>query len=284
MGKLTINIAKQLLRLIQGEHIPFGQLKSKVVDQMIEDGILHVKLQGRSRKVIFTIHSESVINFLSSQYGINDLEKYIYNLEYGTSRAENVLAASDSKSSSRRTFKGFLVNCYDPIHAEISEKDFVISPHAGTYTYIYDFETFTVANDVLIVGVENSENFRFIHQQKHLFGDAKILFVSRYPQSKDLISWLQQILNKYLHFGDFDFEGIRIFRDEYYHYLDERASFYVPNNLEDLLESYGNKSLYDKQYRSNASVKLAINDDVDRMIQLFHKHKKCLEQEVLIVR
>lgn len=37
-----------------------------------------------------------------------------------------------------------------------------------------------------VVGVENGENFCRIRSQKYLFGDNKVLFVSRYPQSADL--------------------------------------------------------------------------------------------------
>jgi len=280
MDKLSINIARKIRQLMEGESLPYGQLKSAVINQMIDDGILNVKLQGRTRKAIFTAKPEAVTNFLSSHLGINDLNNYIINLELGTSRAENIVASSDSKSSNRRTFKGFLVNCYSPIEAKVNGQNFIIHPQEGTYTYIHDFEDFNIPSETLIVGVENPENFRFIGKQTHLFGIESILFVSRYPQSKDLINWLQSIPNKYLHYGDFDFEGIRIFRDEYYQYLDNRASYFIPQNINELLGKYGNKNLYNVQYKSNTSLNL--NDNIEELISLFHKYKRCLEQEVLI--
>jgi hypothetical protein len=282
MGKLSINIAKKIQLLIQGESIPYGQLKGKVIDQMIDDGILLVKLQGRSRKTIFTTKPEAVTNFLSSHLGINDLKTYINNEESGLTRAENIIASSNSKSSTRRTFKGFLVNCFSPVQANINGHKFVIEPKEGTYTYIHDFEGFNVPSETIIVGIENPENFRFIGKQAHLFESESILFVSRYPQSKDLVTWLQAIPNKYLHFGDFDLEGIRIFRDEYFKHLKNKATFFIPQNIEELILKYGNKELYDIQYKSNASATLDLNRDIEKLISLFHKYKKCLEQEVLI--
>lgn len=282
MDKLSINIAKKVQLLIQGESIPIGQLKAKIVDQMIEDGILSFRLQGRSRKIIYAVKPEAITNFLSSHLGINDLKNYIYNLENGTSRAENIIASSNSKSSARRTFKGFLVNCFSPIQAKIKGSEFVIKPQEGTYTYIHDFEDFNIPTETLVIGIENPENFRFIGKQIHLFPAESILFVSRYPQSKDLVTWLMTKPYKYLHFGDFDFEGIRIFRDEYLQHLKNKASFFIPQNIEELIIKYGNKGLYDTQHKSKTSATLNLNSDIEALISLFHKHKKCLEQEVLI--
>lgn len=270
MDKISINIAKKIQLLIQGEIIPYGQLKSKVIDQMIDDGILNMRLQGRSKKTIFTKRPEAVTNFLSSSLGINDLNTYINNIENGETRAENIVASSNSKSSSRRTFKGFLVNCFSPIEAKINGSEFIIKPQEGTYSYIHDFENFRIPPHTLVIGVENPENFRFISNQAHLFGEESILFVSRYPQSKDLVIWLQSISNKYLHFGDFDFEGIRIFRDEYVQHLKNKASFFIPPNIEQLIIKYGNKGLYDKQYKANTSISLNFNNDIEKLITLFH--------------
>lgn len=282
MEKLSLSIARKIQRIIQGEAIPYGQLKSKVVNQMLEDGVLQIKLQGRSRKYVYSIKPDAASNYLSSQLGINNLDIYISNMEVGTTRAENIIAASDSKLNVKRTFKGFLVNCYYPIEAGIHGQKFIINPIEGTYAYIHDFEKFTLPASTTIVGVENPENFRFIRKQKQLFGTETILFVSRYPQSKDLITWLQNIPNRYLHFGDFDFEGVRIFKDEYFQYLQSKASYYIPSDIEELLNKYGNKKLYDSQYKSSFSTSLSINGDISRLISLFHKYKKCLEQEILI--
>lgn len=64
----------------------------------------------------------------------------------------------------------------------------------------------------------------------------KVLFVSRYPQSKDLCAWLKMIPNRYIHFGDFDLAGVSIFLSEFYSELGERAEFYIPADVEQRLQ------------------------------------------------
>lgn len=176
----------------------------------------------------------------------------------------------------------FLVNCYEPISAVLNEKELKLQPASGSFIFISDFENFTVDKEVTIVGVENAENFKMIEQQKYLFEGMSVLFVSRYPQSqsKDFIQWLQTVPNHYLHFGDFDFEGIGIYQNEYQKYLGDRASFFIPENIEELLEKYGNRDLYDLQL--GKKVLDQNSEDLEELLRLFHQHKKCLEQEVLI--
>ena len=280
MDKIPIGTAKKLLQLTQGEHIAFGKLKNKLITKMIDDGALKIMLQGTSRKTVYCANNKAFANYLSNNFGISSLELYIKNIETGNTRAGNIVASTDSKSTKVRTFKGFLVNCSAPINAKINGQGFIINPQNGTYSYIHDFENFSIPPETLVVGIENSENFRLVHQQTHLFTASSVLYVSRYPQSNDLVSWLGQIPNRYLHFGDFDFEGIRIFRDEYFRYLSERASFFIPENIEELLNKYGNKALYNKQYTTQTMLEL--NSDIKQLLSLFHMYKKCLEQEILI--
>ena len=254
----------------------------KMSEAMLDEGILQIQQLGRRQKRVFALKVDDLSHYLQNQLGINSLQDYIVNLGSPTTRTENVKSSSDSKRSAIRTFKGFLVNCISPIDTVLNAQPFTIVPGQGAFTYIHDFEQFSIPTNTLIVGVENAENFRYIDQQAHLFDANSILFVSRYPQSKDLIHWLKSLPNAYLHFGDFDFEGIRIFRDEYQKHLGERASFFIPPNIEELMDKHGNKDLYNTQYSPALSDSLMLSDELIRLINLFHKYKKCLEQEVLI--
>ena len=96
-------------------------------------------------------------------------------------RSMLVQETGDSKTVKLRTFRGFLVNCYEPVHARIGNSEFVISPPEGSAVFIQNPDEFHIPSDVTVVGVENGENFCRIRSQKHLFGDNKVLFVSRYP-------------------------------------------------------------------------------------------------------
>lgn len=281
MEKITHKLALKLKQLLEGKQLPYGQIKSALVDRMLNENIVQQRLAGRSRKVVFVRDTEVVQNYLRNECGINDLQLYIDNFSEGTTRADNIRASSDSKSISRRTMKGFLVNCIEPIEAKVNGNVVTIHPQEGLYTYVHDFEAFEIPQNILVIGVENAENFRYLKEQRALFPKEQLLFVSRYPQSKDLIAWLKTIPNAYLHYGDFDFEGIRIYENEFRKHLGNRASFFIPDNVEELLALYGNKELYDRQYKNGVEME-NVETNVSELIALLHLYKKCLEQEVLV--
>src|SRR5690606_14173094 len=217
-------------------------------------------------------------------YGISNLQNYINTLQdIEITRADLIEVSSDSKQKSVRTFKGFLGNCFSPILATINKKSIVLNPTEGAFQFIYDFENFIIPDDITIVGIENPENFRYIEKQKTLFENIKPLFVSRYPQnqSKDLLKWLQAIPNNYLHFGDFDFAGIGIYLNEYKKHLGDKAQFFIPENIEFLLNNYGNRALYNKQ-KLNFEQQVIEEKKLTNLIALLHQYKKGLEQEILI--
>jgi hypothetical protein len=138
---------------------------------------------------------------------------------------------------------------------------------------------------VVIVNVENSENFSQIARQRHLFEGISTLFVSRYPQNqnKDLLRWLQGIPNSYLHFGDFDFAGINIYLNEYKRSLGKQAKFFIPANIEELIVRYGNRALYDYQ-KPNFQLSEIEEPGIHELSLLLHRYKRGLEQEALILR
>lgn len=280
--KLSLSLAKKLLRLTQGERLPRSQIRHALVDQMVEDGVLSVRSQ-KTRQTIYCRDAIGVQHYLKNQLGVNDLSRFVEILTAtGSLRADTVRVASDSKAKTIRSFKGFLVNSYRPLDASLHGIPFKIIPTLGTFTYIYDFDQFIPAAEIVIVGVENSENFRYIERQKKLFPMDNTLFVSRYPQSGDLLHWLQTIPNRYLHFGDFDFSGINIYLNEFKKHLNGRANFFVPDNIVDLFDTYGNRDLYDRQ--SNLAPQRMCLDEpaLEGLWNLIHAKKMGLEQEVLI--
>lgn len=282
--KIPISIAEKLILLGKGEKVPASKIRHSLINEMLDNGILKKQTQGRSKALIYCLEHQPMNDFLQNHYGISDLQNYIDTLNNTEiTRSDLISVSSDSKQKAVRTFKGFLVSCYDSIQAQINTKAIVLNPTEGTFHFIYDFESFTIPNDITIVGIENPENFRYIEKQKSLFENIKPLFVSRYPQnqSKDLLKWLQVIPNNYLHFGDFDFAGIGIYLNEYKKHLDDKAHFLIPENVEYLLDNYGNRKLYDSQ-KINFELQSIQEENLRNLIALLHKYKKGLEQEILI--
>ena len=282
MSKLSISNAEKLFKLLNGETLPSSSLKGELCETLISENI--IQKNGRSRQTLSVNNPDALKTFLFRELGINDLAQYISELKDSESitRSDLVKISNDTKTTKVRTFKGFLVNVLEPIKCTLNGKEIVISPTDGLFTFVVDFEKFTIPNDTIIIGVENAENFRYIHSQRHLFGNLKCLFVSRYPQSQsnDLRKWLTSIPNKYLHFGDFDFGGLNIFVNEFKKHLEHRAKFFVPENLESLFEKYGNRNLY---YNQKIAFTLDHQDDeVKYVYSLIVKYQKGLEQEALI--
>ena len=281
--KLPRKIALAIKALAQGETIPQSQLKDPLIEGMIAEGIILRKLQGRTKSALYVHDFKALASYIQNQFGISDISAYItgYSNEE-LSRSQAIEIASDSKFKSIRTFKGFLVNCYNPIPSALNNQPLIISPARGTFTFIYDFENFIPNPQVTIVGIENPENFRHIEKQQSYFKYIQPLFVSRYPQSKDLVKWLTKLPNHYLHFGDFDFEGVNIYLNEYKKHLGNSASFFIPDSIKQLLSDYGNHELYNKQFKRGPGPELVEEENIKALLTLLHAHKKVLEQEILI--
>lgn len=278
--KLPISIAEKLISMQNGEKIPFSKLKHSSIEAMIDNGILKRQIQGRTKTQIYLTSRDSLTAYLKNHYGIDDLAIYLEVAQKdGLSRAESVDISSNSKLKSIRTFKGFLVNCYQPVDCIFNNHPFTIQPQEGTFTFIYDYEHFTPSTNTVIVGIENPENFRHIHKNKSLFADINPLFVSRYPQKKDLIKWLQIIPNNYLHFGDFDYAGLNIYYNEYKKHLKSKAKFFLPPDIEKQISTKGNRDNY-----NNQTVQFNQNeieeDNVRVLLHLIEKYQKGLEQEI----
>jgi len=282
---LPLHIAKKLLQLLSSDaSIPSSSMQQAVVTKMLEDGLIQKQQLGKTKALLFIPQKENAAAYLHNHFGISNLTEYIASVEATEqSRAGNILVSGDSKLQSVRTFKGFLINSYQPVSATLQGKPAEIHPAPGSYTYIHEYETFVPDKTITIVGIENPENFRLIHQQQYLFTGIQPLFVSRYPQSNDLVKWLASIPNPYLHFGDLDFAGIHIYQNEFKKNLGEKASFFLPPNTEELLVKYGNKKLFNKQYNPLSNY-IRENEEpaIKTLLRLLLKHKKTLEQEVFI--
>ncbi len=285
MNKLPLSVAVKLLQMVQGKKITAAQLRHALMDELAEEGIIE-KQRAASNSTVYKIkNTEGLHAFLQNKLGIESLAAYINTLQQQElTRSQLVKAAADSKLKRVNTFKGFLVNCYEPIPAVIAGITTTITPLPGRYTFIHDYTRFTVEKDVTIVGVENAENFTYVQQQQYLFGNSKVLFVSRYPQEQTtaLREWLMAIPNHYLHFGDLDFEGIDIYLGEFKKHLGNKASFLIPPQTEEMLLRHGNSALYNQQFRYTLPQGINQEPALNNLVQLFHRYKKVLEQEAFI--
>ena len=280
--KITASLIDKLIRLRNGESIPASQLRGEWVSELESDGVI-VSTSHGSRRVLFVPQPEAFLQALSAfDERLSDLDLMRDTLQTGeTFRFVQASATGNSKLIAVRSCPGFPINTYKPIACLLNGREMVVNPQEGSFMFISDWQSFSIPQDVVVVGIENMENFRMIRQQRALFeqtiGSARLLFVSRYPQSSDLRSWLQAIPNEYIHFGDFDLAGIHIFLTEFHAYLGERSSFFIPSDIEQKLAN-GSLERYNAQY---LKFKYLTTDIplLQHLIDTINTYHRCYDQE-----
>ena len=264
-----------LQRLVSGESVAASSLRKDVAAELLDEGLLTVITHG-SRRSYAAIDTEALRKFAESHYG-----GFSFVGKDGLTRAEMASETGNSKLVMVRSCPGFPVNSYEPIACTMNDREFIVNPGDGSFVFVADWQKFKIPEDVIVVGIANMENFRMIRQQRGLFeqiiGSQRLVFVSRYPQSSDLRSWLKIIPNRYIHFGDFDLAGINIFLTEFNSYLGNRSSFLIPLDIEERLAK-GSKERYNDQYQKFKSINSNI-PDIQHLIDLINKYHRCYDQE-----
>jgi mutator protein MutT len=284
MMKISKTLISTLQQLMDGGPVAASTLRKDIAETLLAEGLLTVQTHG-SRRAFRAIDAIALKNFLQTRYeelrtlGDNYLDSY-------TTRFEQAAETGNSKLVMVRSCPGFPVNSYEPITCSLSGNEIVVNPPEGGFVFIDNWQQFTIPNDVVVVGIENMENFRMIRHQRKLFGsvlgDTPLLFVSRYPQSKDLRKWLQGITNRYVHFGDFDLAGINIFLTEFQQFLGARSSFFIPSDIEKRLQ-IGSQDRYNNQLSRFRDLKCDENR-IQAIIDLINKYHKCYDQEGYIMK
>ena len=280
--KITASLIDKLIRLRNGESIPASQLRGEWVSELESDGVI-VSTSHGSRRVLFVPQPEAFLQALSAfDERLSDLDLMRDTLQTGeTSRSVQASATGNSKLIAVRSCPGFPINTYEPIVCLLNGREMIVNPQEGSFMFISDWQSFSIPQDVVVVGIENMENFRMIRQQRALFertiGPGRLLFVSRYPQSSDLRSWLQTIPNRYVHFGDFDLAGISIFLTEFHAYLGERSSFFIPSDIEQRLPN-GSLERYNAQNPKFKNIRTNI-PYLQHLIDTINNYHRCYDQE-----
>lgn len=280
---------------MNGESVAASTLRKDFAETLMAEGLLTVQTNG-SRRKFRAIDTEALKNFLQGRYEelktVGDVIPTLYETRY-----EQAAETGNSKLVKVRSCPGFPVNSYEPIACSLRGHEFVVSPQEGSFVFIDDWQHFVIPEDVVVVGIENMENFRMIRQQKALFErelqmacsqqqianfqHQRLLFVSRYPQSTDLRRWLQTVPNRYVHFGDFDLAGIHIFLTEFHPYLGHRASFLIPSDIAQRL-SHGSSERYNAQYGKFHGLHCP-DKNLQSLIDLINSLRRCYDQEGYIV-
>lgn len=285
---MRASLIQAFAALRKGETVPFSRFPMDWAEEMLAEGGVASIVRG-SRKSLKVVSRAAFDVYLRSK-GLQPekLEETVEVLSGADSRAHQVQLVGDSKAVAVRSCPGFPVNVTGPLSVRLGERKILLCPCPGSFLYISDFLQFRIPSNAIVVGVENMENFRLPERQKAVweeiaeqFGDGGVpplLLVSRYPQSRDLVTWLQGIPNQYVHFGDFDLAGVHIYLTEFYVRLGERSAFFVPSDLGQRLATSGSRERYQVQF-----VRFGKMDVPDArllpLVSLLHRYQKGYDQE-----
>lgn len=270
----------RLKRLLNGEQLPGSQLNTVFFEELLKEGYLMIVPKGKARSVIVAKDKEYLAKYVSQNWQISDWDEYV-SLRGSASPTridvQNVLG--DTKAMNVVSYQGFLITAYDEIDYRLHGHTGHLPLIEGAMLHVFDYEAFAIPKDIIVVYVENFTPFRYISRYSHLFGaESKYLFVSRYGTSSAINDWLKGIPNKYIHFGDFDLDGIRIYQKFYNELGPERASFLVPDDIESRIKTKGNAQLYYNQEKRNNS--FSVNDmRLSELVSLINKYHAGYEQE-----
>lgn len=280
--KITQALIEKLLKLQGGASIPASALRGEWVEELLRDGVLVSRSHGSRRTISAASPQrlEAELSYLDERLGCLDKMKNLSGKDE-INRTEQAFDTGNSKLVKARSCPGFPINSYASIPCLLNGRKFVVHPMEGSFAFVTDWRNFSIPADVVVVGIENMENFRMIRHQRTLFSNllpgCNLLFVSRYPQSVDLISWLKSLPNRYVHFGDFDLAGIHIFLTEFYSSLGCRAQFLIPSDIETRLRN-GSAERYTNQYLQFKNLSSDI-PSLQRLIDMINKFHHCYDQE-----
>ena len=279
--KISKTLIDCMQRLMAGETVPASSLRKDIGELLLSEGLLTVRTYG-SRRSYRAVEVDALKLYLESHFEeFRHIDITSEWMEKETlTRSDLASQTGNSKLLKVRSCPGFPINSYEQIPCLLNGHEFVVCPHDGSFLFVTDWRSFSIPEDVIVVGVENMENFRQISRQRELFESQvghRLLFVSRYPQSTDLRDWLQTIPNRYVHFGDFDLAGIHIFLTEFYPYLLSRASFLIPIDIEDRLR-IGSMERYNTQLSKFRHLHCE-QPSLQALIDLINKYHRCYDQE-----
>ena len=287
---MRASLIQAFAALRQGETLPFSRFPAEWSDEMLSEGGVSSIVRG-SRKSLKVVSRAAFDVFLRSK-GLqpDKLEETAAVLSGADSRAQQVQLLGDSKAVAVRSCPGFPVNVIGPLSVRLGDRKILMCPCPGSLLYINDFLNFRIPSNAIVVGVENMENFRFPERQTAVWdqildqyggdGVPPLLLVSRYPQSKDLVSWLQEIPNQYVHFGDFDLAGVHIYLTEFYRHLGDCSAFFVPADIETRL-ARGSRERYSAQFARFGKMEVP-DPRLEPLVQLIHRYQTGYDQEGFI--
>ena len=288
---MAINITnksfKIIKELIENKHVLKSHFTSKkLIDEFI--GCNCVYLEGKPQQVylkdenalfgIIRINGKTVNS-------IKDLDYFINQNNEPISRNEIPDYYVHTKAKESKSFNGLMVNVINKLEITFKNKKQYIYPMDGMGLFLHYIPKLELADDVIIVGVENPQIVWEISKYKYLFDkDKKYLFISISEyKTKYQYKWLESFEGEYIHFGDFDLAGINIYLNSIVPKLkkSKKYSFLMPDNIYEIIKKRNHNKDYSNQTRYFNNIEAKDDLILQELITFIKQYKITLEQEML---
>ena len=249
--------AKLLLRLKNEGELNFSAIPKKLLQELLDEELVQIKTLSPSKKKV------QITPAFHSYYAT--LEQQLK----ATTRAELAKANSDTKRKKISPQDGL----YIAGDVVVNEIDLSLLEKGALFLK----EIPDIAQDILIVGVENFENLIYYREQLSLFRQKRVLFVFR---NSKMLEFLARRKNPIIYFGDFDLAGVAIYLNEVKKSA-PNAEFFLPKNIESLIKERGTRAFYTTQLKQYKNL-TTTDKRLQNLIDTIHKYQKTLEQEFFI--
>lgn len=289
-AKVSLKDLRGLISLMEEGTIRASSISEKIWKTLQQEHLVSAKREGRA-VILSASNREQIRGFIRRLCGTENIEEYMATLEkkqagISPTRTEAAKLINDTKAFGTDVMKGIRLNAIWPVEIKFEGQPFQLNPPRGMSFEVDDESLLEISPEIIVVGVENYATFMRIKDYAHLFDEGKAyMFTYRATYGKESygrwIKWLKRIPNQYLHFGDLDKGGLRIYIDSFRSVLGERASFLIPENYDELIRN-GSTKLYDQQY-GEASPDTGMDPRIQPLLDAIEKYHKSCEQEKLVL-
>lgn len=247
-------------------------------------GAVEFKPANRGRGVVLCIKGEQAFQRFIAARLPQGLDVDISSV---LDRAAAVVMLADAKAIRRGVGQGIFVRSTKPdVAIQSTDGEVAISVSelttkaGGAGIQLSPDKTWTFNGDIAIV--ENADAF---WQHELVLPDVDLVILSGGNMSERLVKWLASPAMsecRITHWGDYDPVGVW----QYLRLLDacqNRVGIFAPPVVDELLPKYGKRKLVTRQSTFFDRIRTRTsNDYVRRMVGLFDKYRRGLEQEILL--
>lgn len=249
--KITKILIENLIKLSKGRPVSFSMSKNEVFGELLAEGVVkHVKRGCHNS--LYAVNPETFSDYIAKRYDkLENLENLLRYFDDVNSKSQSLLAwkPQTTGDDARIYFASDKT-----IKTQISATEYLVQPCNGVETSILPSCDLIIDPEVTIVGIISKDVFDNISKFYSFFGSEPHLYIYSADFS-NVAAVVKANKNRYIHFGNLDFEEIERYESMIFNEIGERAEFFFPENMREYIKK-GNIKEFKEQYRRFRNAKL----------------------------